>query len=61
MNGSDCGMFACKFAEYVTRDARITFTQVKITVCCHFLAFISSIVSYQQGYSDTLNSYLNFF
>jgi len=31
MNGSDCGMFACKFAEYVTRDARITFSQVTDT------------------------------
>ena len=28
MNGSDCGMFSCKYAEYVTRDAPITFTQV---------------------------------
>ena len=27
MNGSDCGMFACKFAEYLSRDARLTFTQ----------------------------------
>jgi len=27
MNGSDCGMFACKFAEYLSRDAVITFTQ----------------------------------
>jgi len=27
MNGSDCGMFACKFADYLSRDARITFTQ----------------------------------
>lgn len=27
MNGSDCGMFACKFAEYITREASITFTQ----------------------------------
>lgn len=27
MNGSDCGMFACKFAEYVSRDAPITFDQ----------------------------------
>jgi sentrin-specific protease 1 len=27
MNGSDCGMFACKFAEYLSRRARITFTQ----------------------------------
>ncbi|XP_052782238.1 sentrin-specific protease 1-like [Mya arenaria] len=26
-NGSDCGMFACKFAEYVTREAPISFTQ----------------------------------
>jgi Ulp1 family protease len=28
MNGSDCGMFACKFAEYLSRNAAITFTQV---------------------------------
>ncbi|ESN94866.1 hypothetical protein HELRODRAFT_102896 [Helobdella robusta] len=27
MNGSDCGMFACKFAEYVTRRAKFTFNQ----------------------------------
>ena len=27
MNGSDCGMFACKFAEYLSRGADITFTQ----------------------------------
>jgi sentrin-specific protease 1 len=28
MNGSDCGMFACKFAEYLSRNAAISFTQV---------------------------------
>lgn len=27
MNGSDCGMFACKYADYITRGAKITFTQ----------------------------------
>ncbi|KAG7173234.1 Sentrin-specific protease 1-like 2 [Homarus americanus] len=27
MNGSDCGMFACKFAEYLSRNALITFDQ----------------------------------
>jgi len=27
MNGSDCGMFACKFAEYISRGASISFTQ----------------------------------
>lgn len=27
MNGSDCGMFACKFAEYLSRRARIIFDQ----------------------------------
>ncbi|ODN05395.1 Sentrin-specific protease 1, partial [Orchesella cincta] len=26
-NGSDCGMFACKFAEYLSREAKFTFTQ----------------------------------
>lgn len=28
MNGSDCGMFALKYAEYITRDAKITFDQM---------------------------------
>ncbi len=28
LNGSDCGVFACKFADFASRDARITFTQV---------------------------------
>lgn len=27
MNGSDCGVFSCMFAEYVTRDHRINFSQ----------------------------------
>ncbi|XP_064597356.1 sentrin-specific protease 1-like [Liolophura sinensis] len=27
LNGSDCGMFACKYAEYITRGSEITFTQ----------------------------------
>lgn len=27
MNGSDCGMFACTFAEFLARDAPITFSQ----------------------------------
>ncbi|XP_051947993.1 sentrin-specific protease 1-like isoform X2 [Xyrauchen texanus] len=27
MNGSDCGMFTCKYAEYITKDRQITFTQ----------------------------------
>uniref|UniRef100_A0A183I4X9 ULP_PROTEASE domain-containing protein n=1 Tax=Onchocerca flexuosa TaxID=387005 RepID=A0A183I4X9_9BILA len=27
MNGSDCGMFACKFAEYASRRAQISFSQ----------------------------------
>ncbi|XP_053311797.1 sentrin-specific protease 1 [Spea bombifrons] len=27
MNGSDCGMFACKYADYITKDKSITFTQ----------------------------------
>jgi len=26
-NGSDCGVFACKFAEYLSRDAKLTFKQ----------------------------------
>eukprot|EP00064_Thunnus_orientalis_P000837 superscaffoldBa00000048_g838 len=27
MNGSDCGMFTCKYADYITKDKSITFTQ----------------------------------
>lgn len=27
MNGSDCGMFSCKFAEFASRRAQIVFTQ----------------------------------
>uniref|UniRef100_A0A8C8S9I9 SUMO specific peptidase 2 n=1 Tax=Pelusios castaneus TaxID=367368 RepID=A0A8C8S9I9_9SAUR len=27
LNGSDCGMFACKYADYISRDKSITFTQ----------------------------------
>lgn len=27
MNGSDCGMFACTFAEFLSRNAKITFSQ----------------------------------
>ncbi|XP_077978943.1 uncharacterized protein LOC144434366 [Glandiceps talaboti] len=27
MNGSDCGMFACKYAEYISRDVNISFRQ----------------------------------
>nr|XP_045598991.1 sentrin-specific protease 1-like [Procambarus clarkii] len=27
MNGSDCGMFTCKFAEYLSRNVPITFEQ----------------------------------
>ncbi|XP_067892298.1 sentrin-specific protease 2-like [Heterodontus francisci] len=27
MNGSDCGVFVCKYADYIARDEQITFTQ----------------------------------
>jgi len=30
MNGSDCGMFACKFSEYLSRRKRISFTQANM-------------------------------
>ena len=32
-NGSDCGMFTCKFAEYLSRDAEITFSQALLQSC----------------------------
>ncbi|XP_027765625.1 sentrin-specific protease 1-like, partial [Empidonax traillii] len=31
MNGSDCGMFACKYADCITKDKPINFTQVTQT------------------------------
>ncbi|NXS42962.1 SENP2 protease, partial [Balaeniceps rex] len=27
LNGSDCGVFMCKYADYISRDKPITFTQ----------------------------------
>ncbi|GAB0094063.1 uncharacterized protein DMENIID0001_092840 [Sergentomyia squamirostris] len=30
MNGSDCGVFSCMFAEYITRGCDITFTQAEM-------------------------------
>uniref|UniRef100_A0A8C3TCD5 SUMO specific peptidase 2 n=1 Tax=Chelydra serpentina TaxID=8475 RepID=A0A8C3TCD5_CHESE len=27
LNGSDCGMFTCKYADYISRDKPVTFTQ----------------------------------
>jgi len=27
MNGSDCGMFSCMYAEYLSRKAKINFSQ----------------------------------
>ena len=27
MNGSDCGVFSCMFAEFISRDSKISFTQ----------------------------------
>lgn len=29
-NGSDCGVFSCMFAEFVSRDSRISFSQEKM-------------------------------
>lgn len=28
LNGSDCGVFICKYADYISRDKPMTFTQV---------------------------------
>ena len=47
MNGSDCGMFACKFAEYVARNARITFSQVswhRCVVYCSSAAMLDFVL-----------------
>lgn len=29
-NGSDCGVFTCKFAEFLSRDAPLTFKQASM-------------------------------
>uniref|UniRef100_A0A8R1Y4M6 ULP_PROTEASE domain-containing protein n=1 Tax=Onchocerca volvulus TaxID=6282 RepID=A0A8R1Y4M6_ONCVO len=44
MNGSDCGMFACKFAEYASRRAQISFNQQHMpyfrnNLCSFFIQF----------------------
>ena len=35
MNGSDCGMFSCKYAEYISRKAKINFSQVFHIICLY--------------------------
>ena len=43
MNGSDCGVFSCMYAEALTRGAKIILTQVRcllfclISRCCWFV------------------------
>uniref|UniRef100_A0A8C6WAM7 Ubiquitin-like protease family profile domain-containing protein n=1 Tax=Nannospalax galili TaxID=1026970 RepID=A0A8C6WAM7_NANGA len=32
MNGSDCGMFTCKYADYISRDQPLTFSQQHMPV-----------------------------
>lgn len=32
MNGSDCGMFACKYADYLSRNKKFTFNQVILNI-----------------------------
>jgi len=32
MNGSDCGVFACLFAEFIARDAKLSFSQSDIPI-----------------------------
>jgi len=44
MNGSDCGMFSCKYAEYVTRNAPISFIQVgSILDTCALFEFVFNV------------------
>ncbi|XP_018616020.1 sentrin-specific protease 1 isoform X3 [Scleropages formosus] len=44
MNGSDCGMFTCKYAEYITKDKPITFTQVSAYILwCHRIHWILTL------------------
>ena len=47
MNGSDCGMFACKFAEYITRGAQITFSQVSELFLLTLRFFVKMCLSIQ--------------
>lgn len=42
LNGSDCGVFACTFAEFVSRNAKILFTQehmpyIRRKMCCEIM------------------------
>jgi len=39
MNENDCGVFACKFAEYICRAADISFTQEDIPYFRHKMVY----------------------
>lgn len=38
-NGSDCGVFSCMFAEFISRDARISFEQQHMPYFRHKMVF----------------------
>lgn len=39
MNGSDCGVFSCMFAEYISANKSITFTQEDMPYFRHKMAY----------------------
>ncbi|XP_028923987.1 sentrin-specific protease 2 [Ornithorhynchus anatinus] len=45
LNGSDCGMFVCKYADYLSRDKPITFSQLQMP---HFRKRMVWEILYQQ-------------
>lgn len=48
MNGSDCGVFSCKYAEYLSRNASFTFSQVCVSNSTNSslecMRFISNVI-----------------
>ena len=38
MNGYDCGVYTCMFAEFITNNLPLSFTQDHIDMCCNRIA-----------------------
>ena len=50
MNNSDCRIYACKYAEFLSRQADLTFTRSDMTTCRHTMIYeilMDSLISYK--------------
>lgn len=56
-NSHDCGVFACKYAEYITRRAAISFTQVSCCRCSKLKSFPLTYYSVLAFHRSTFPSF----